>query len=69
MLRLFFARVIGDIYSVCKCSTRLSKVPNKRGKWNDLKIVCCKPLIGSKAEPLPQKQSVKFSDVVEARRI
>ena len=34
------------------------KVPNEKGKGNDL-VRVCKPLLGSKAKPLPPKQSGK----------
>ena len=48
------------IYSVCKCSTCLSvRYLRREKKVNDLERVC-KPLLGSKAKPLPSKKSVKL---------
>ena len=35
------------------------RVPKERAKGSDLEKAC-KPLLGSKAKPLPLKQSVKF---------
>ena len=35
------------------------KIPNERANGKGLETVC-KPLLGSKAKPLPPKQSVKF---------
>ena len=57
--RPFFAGDIGDIQRLQVQSASECKVPDERGKGNDLERVC-EPLFGSKAKPLPPKQSVKF---------
>ena len=59
MPRLFFAGDIGDIQRLKLQYISKCRVLNERGKVNDLEKVC-EPLLGSKAKPLPLKQSVKF---------
>ena len=59
MPRLFFAGDIGDIQRLKLQYISKCRVLNERGKVNDLEKAC-KPLLGSKAKPLPLKQSVKF---------
>ena len=41
------------------------KVPNEKGKGNDLERVLT-PLLGSKAKLLPPKQSVKFKHKIRS---
>ena len=57
--RLFFDGDIGDIQRLQVQCMSTCKVPNERGKENDLERVC-KPLLASKSKPLLPKQSVKF---------
>ena len=63
MPRLFFTGCIGDIQWLQVRYASECKVPNKRGKGNDLKRVW-KPLLGSKAKPLPLKQFVEFKSLI-----
>ena len=57
MSRLFFAGGIGDIERLQVGYASECKVPDERGKENDLERVC-KPLLKFKAKPSPPKQSV-----------
>ena len=59
MSRLFFTGDIGDIQRLQVLYASECKGPNERGKGKSLERVC-KSLLGSKAKPLPSKQSVKF---------
>ena len=59
MPRLSFLLEASVIYSICKRNTRLSVRYVMREKKKGLERVC-KVLLGSKAKPLPPKQSVKF---------
>ena len=56
--RLFFTVGIGDMQHLQAWYASECKVPNERGRGNDLERV--KPLLEFKAKPLPPKQSVKF---------
>ena len=56
--RFFFAGCVGDIQRFQVRYESQFKVPNE-SKWEDLERVC-KLSLGSKAKPLPPKQSVKF---------
>ena len=59
MPRLLFTGAIGDIQRLQVQYMSKCKVPNEKGKGNDLERVLT-PLLGSKAKLLPPKQFVKF---------
>ena len=63
MPRLFFAGDIGNIQRLQVRYASGCKVPNERGKRKGLEGVC-EQLLGSKAKPLPPKQSVKFKSQI-----